>query len=43
VIQIGRDIAGDGLITSGDVVRRVRDGLGCHGYDKHGGSIECIS
>jgi len=33
VIQIGRDIAGDCSITSGDVVRRVGDGLGCHGYD----------
>jgi len=34
VIQIGRDIAGDRSITSGDVVQRVGDGLGCHGYDK---------
>ena len=33
VIQIGRDNAGDRSITSGDVVRRVGDGLGCHGYD----------
>jgi len=30
---IGQDNAGDCSITSGDVVQRVRDGLGCHGYD----------
>ena len=33
MIQIGRDIAGDCSIMSGDVVWRVGDGLGCHGYD----------
>jgi len=38
---IGRDIAGDCSITSGDMVRRVGDGLGCHGYDRRmsGGEI----
>jgi len=34
VIQIARDNTGDRSITSGDVVRRVGDGLGCHGYDR---------
>jgi len=39
VIQIGRDNAGDRSVTSGDVVRRVGDGLGCHGYDRPAGPL----
>ena len=37
MIQIGRDIAGDCLITSGDVPGGPEMDIGCHGYDRWGG------
>jgi len=43
VIQIGRDITGDCLITSGDVPRGPELYLECHGYDKPGDFLMNVS